>query len=123
ALTASATAMAYEGVISDFKSIPGVNGSLLPVAVDRTIWADFNKNGVSSPYADPNAPSGTAWLKIYPGGTGSSMNGLLSLNGSKAPSNGYYSGGPPNGGWVQCGPTAGDITSLHTSGDLPLPSS
>ena len=51
------------------------------------------------------------------------MDGLLSLNSSKAPSNGYYSGGPPNGGWVQCGPTAGDITSLHTSGNLPLPTS
>lgn len=123
ALTASATGVAYEGVINDFKSISGLNGTLLPVAVDMTIWSDFYKNGVNSLYADPNAPSGTAWLQIYPGGTGASMDGLLSLNGYKAPSTGYYSGAPPNGGWIQGGPTSTDITSLHSAGDLPLPSS
>jgi hypothetical protein len=120
-LTAFAKATAYEGVITDFKSISGVNGTLLPVAEDMTQWTDFYKNGVKSTYADPNAPSGTAWLQIYPGGTGASMDGLLSLDGSKAPSNGYYSGGPPNGGWIQCGPTSADITNLRAAGDLPLP--
>lgn len=123
ALTASATAMAYEGVITDFNSIKGVNGTLLPVAVDMSLWSDFYKNGVNSQYADPNAPSGTAWLQIYPGGTGASMDGLLSLDGSKAASNGYYSGGPPNGGWIQNGPTSTDIANLRSAGDLPLPSS
>jgi Flp pilus assembly protein TadG len=119
ALATSATSVAYLGMITDFKSISGVNGSLLPVAVDMTIWSDFYKNGVSSPYADPSAPSGTPWLQIYPGGTGASMDGLLSLFGDKAASNGYYSGG----GWVQCGPTATDISGLHTAGDLPVPTS
>jgi Flp pilus assembly protein TadG len=121
ALTASATAVAYEGQITSFKSIPGVNGTLLPVAVDQTQWTDFYQNGASSLYADPNAPSGKAWLQIYPGGTGASMDGLLSLNGSKAAAATYYSGGPPGGGWIQCGPTPSDITGLHSAGDLPLP--
>jgi hypothetical protein len=123
ALTAFAKATAYEGVVNNFKSISGVNGKLLPVAEDMTQWTDFYKNGVNSAYADPNAPSGTAWLQVYPGGTGSSMDGLLSLDGSKAPSNGYYSGGPPSGGWIQCGPTSADITNLLAAGDLPLPAS
>jgi Flp pilus assembly protein TadG len=123
ALTASATAVAYQGMVNDFKSSNGVNGTLLPIAVDMTTWTDFYTNGVNSLYADANAPSGTAWLQVYPGGTGSSMDGLLSLNGSKAASNGYYSGGPPGGGWIECGPTSADITSLHTAGDLPLPTS
>jgi hypothetical protein len=119
ALAASATSVAYLGMITDFKCISGANGSLLPVAVDRTIWSDFYKNGVKSPYADPNGPSGTAWLQIYPGGTGASMDGLLSLNGDKSASNGYYSGD----GWVQRGPTSTDIGGLHTAGDLPVPTS
>jgi Flp pilus assembly protein TadG len=120
-LTAFSKAVAYEGVITDIKSSSGVNGTLLPVAEDMTQWTDFYKNGVNSAYADPNAPSGTAWLQIYPGGTGASMDGLLSLDGTKAASNGYYSGGPPNGGWIQCGPTSADITNLHANSDLPLP--
>jgi Flp pilus assembly protein TadG len=138
-LTASATAIAYEGSATNFKSLTnsaglpsgipnalsssGVNSSMLPVADDMTQWTDFYKNGVNSQYADPNAPSGTAWLQIYPGGTGDSMDGLLSLNGTKAASNTYYSGGPPSGGWIQCGPTPLDVTSLHALGQLPLPSS
>ncbi len=69
-LTASATAVAYQGMANNFKSLAGVNGSLLPVAVDMTMWSDFYKYGVNSAYADVNAPSGTAWLQIYPGGTG-----------------------------------------------------
>jgi hypothetical protein len=120
-LTASASAVAYEGMINDFKSISGVNGTLLPVAVDKTQWTDFYQNGVNSQYADPNAPSGVAWLQIYPGGTGASMDGLLSLNGSKAASQQYYSGGPPSPGWVQGGQASSDIAGLHAAGDLPLP--
>jgi Flp pilus assembly protein TadG len=123
ALTASAAAVAYEGMVNNFQSISGVNGTLLPVAEDMTQFSDFYKNGTKSAYADPNAPSGTAWLQIYPGGTGSSMDGLLSLNGAKAASNGFYSGGPPNGGWIQCGPTSSDIAGLKTAGDIPLPTS
>jgi hypothetical protein len=61
-LTASATATCYQGMITDFKSISGVNGTLLPVAVDQTQWTSFDNLGSSSPYADPNAPSGSAWL-------------------------------------------------------------
>jgi Flp pilus assembly protein TadG len=121
ALAASATAVAYEGMITSFKSNSGVNGSLLPVAVDMTQWTDFYNNGVSSAYADPNAPSGTAWLQIYPGGTGDSMDGLLSLNGSKAASQTWYSGGPPSAGWIQGGPSSADIAGLLAAGDLPLP--
>jgi hypothetical protein len=117
-LTASATAIAYEGMITNFKSVNGAYGPLLPVTEDMTQWTDFYKNGINSAYADPNAPDGVAWLQIYPGGTGASMNGLLSLNGSKAASQQYYSGGT---GWIQAGATSTDITNLQNSGDLPLP--
>jgi Flp pilus assembly protein TadG len=123
ALTAFAKATAYEGVVTNFKSISGVNGKLLPIAEDMTQWTDFYNNGVNSAYADPNAPSGTAWLQIYPGGTGESMDGLLSLDGSKAPADTRYSGGPPGGGWIQCGPISADITGLQKASDLPLPTS
>jgi Flp pilus assembly protein TadG len=118
-MTASATATAYEGMITGFQST-GVNGTLLPVAVDMTQWTDFYKNGSSSAYADPNAPSGKAWLQIYPGGTGDSMDGLLSLNGSKAAADPYYGGSTS---WVQAGPTSADISSLKSAGDIPLPTS
>jgi Flp pilus assembly protein TadG len=118
ALTASATAVAYEGMITNFSSNSGLNGSLLPVAVDMTQWTDFYQNGVNSQYADPNAPPGVAWLQIYPGGTGASMDGLLSLNGSKAAAQTYYSW---TNGWIQGGPTSSDISSLQGAGDLPLP--
>jgi Flp pilus assembly protein TadG len=96
--------------------------TLLPVAVNITEWSDFYQNGVNSQYADPNAPTGSAWFQIYPGGTGECMDGLLSLNGSKAASQQNYSGPPPGGGWIQCGPTWTDIQGLQAAGDLPLPS-
>jgi Flp pilus assembly protein TadG len=118
ALTATATATAYEGIITDFKSINGVNGTLLPVAEDMTQWTDFYTNGANSQYADPNAPPGVGWLQIYPGGTGESMDGLLSLDGSKAAAQTFYSGST---GWIQYGPTSSDISGLHSSGELPLP--
>jgi Flp pilus assembly protein TadG len=117
-LTASATAVAYEGVITNFNAASGSYGPILPVAVDQNEWTDFYKNGVNSAYQDPNAPSGTAWLNIYPGGTGESMDGLLSLNGSKAASQQYYAG---TNGWIQAGAASTDITNLKSSGDLPLP--
>src|SRR5581483_9765539 len=119
ALRASATATAYEGAITGFQST-GINGTLLPIAVDMTMWTDFYNKGASSSYADPNAPSGQAWLRVYPGGTGSSMDGLLSLDGSKAASQTYYSG---NNGWIVAGPTSTDVSGLKTSGDIPLPTS
>jgi Flp pilus assembly protein TadG len=117
-LTASATAVCYSGMITGFKSLSGVNGTLLPIAVDMTQWTSFYNQGASSPYADPNAPSGSAWLQIYPGGTGASMDGLLSLDGAKAASQTYYSG---SSGWIQAGPTSSDISGLYNAGDLPLP--
>jgi Flp pilus assembly protein TadG len=117
ALSASAYATAYEGTITSLQS-NGMNGTLLPIAVDMTQWTDFFNNGASSVYADPNAPSGQAWLQIYPGGTGSSMDGLLSLNGSKAAAETYYSG---NTGWIQGGPSSSDISGLSSAGELPLP--
>jgi Flp pilus assembly protein TadG len=141
ALESSSTAVAYGGIVTGFTSSykPGpaasssgagssagssqssVASGVLPVAVDMTQWFDFYKNGANSAYADPNAPLGQAWFQIYPGGQGESMDGLLSLNGSKAASQQWYSGGPPNGGWIQCGPTATDLAGLAAAGDLPLP--
>ena len=106
-------------MINNFNSISGATNSLLPVAEDMTQWTDLYNNGTSSVYADPNAPSGTAWLQIYPGGTGASMDGLLSLDGSKAASQQYYSGST---GWIQAGGSSQDITNLKTHSDLPLPS-
>jgi hypothetical protein len=117
-LTAAATAVAYEATVYDSKSIAGVSGSMLPVAVDQTIWTDYFWKGAASSYVDPNSPSGTPWLQIYPGGTGSSMDGLLSMDGSKAPSTSYYSGITQ---WIQAGPSSSDLGSLHSTGDLPLP--
>jgi hypothetical protein len=116
ALTASASAIASEGIITSLKTGFG-NSSLLPVAVNQTEWMDFFYNGVNSVYADPNAPSGVAWFQIYPGGQGESMDGLLSVNGSKAASQQNYSG---TTGWIQAGPTSSDIASLLGSSDLPL---
>ncbi len=118
-LTASSTAVAYEGMITSFQTGQG-NGTLIPVAVDQTLWTSIYNNGTSSPYVDSHSPSGKAWLQIYPGGTGSSMDGLLSLNGAKASSDSYYSGGTS---WIQAGPTSSDIASLKSTGDLPLPTS
>jgi Flp pilus assembly protein TadG len=117
-LTANSGSTIYTGTITSFQSI-GVNGSLLPIAVDVNTWTDFYNNGASSAYVDDNSPPGTPWFTIYPGGTGTCQNGLLSLNGSKAASQQFYSGGPPSGGWIQCGATSSDITSLQSAGDLP----
>jgi Flp pilus assembly protein TadG len=117
ALTASATATAYEGLITDLKSISGVNGDLLPVAVDAIRWTDFFQNGANSLYADPNSPPGQAWLQIHSGGLGTSMDGLLSVDGTKAPSQQSYDG---SNGWIESGPSSADIAGLHAVGDLPL---
>ncbi len=46
------------------------------------------------------------------------MDGLLSLNGSKAASQQYYSG---TSGWIQAGAASTDVTNLKSSNDLPLP--
>src|SRR5262249_41251397 len=70
-VAATAAATIYTGVVTSFQS-NGPNGKLLPIAVDMTQWTDFYLNGITSIYADPNAPSGQAWLQIYPGGTGAS---------------------------------------------------
>jgi hypothetical protein len=118
-VTAVAAATIYTSSLNDFSS-SGPNGSLLPIAVDQIQWTDFYKNGINSWAADPNAPAGQAWLQIYPGGQnpygGPSMDGLLSLMGSKAASEQYYSG---TTGWIEAGPTAADIKGLRSSGDLP----
>jgi hypothetical protein len=117
ALTSFASATAYEGAINDLQSIPGVNGTLLPVAVDAARWTDFFQNGANSQYADPNAPSGQAWLQIYSSEQGNSMDGLLSADGTRTPSQQSYAGA---NGWIQSGPSSTDINGLHASGDLPL---
>ncbi len=118
-MSASSTAVAYEGMITSLQTGKG-NGAVIPVAVDQTIWTSFYNSGSSSPYKDANSPASTPWLQIYPGGTGSSMDGLLSLNGSKAASENYYGGSTS---WIQAGPTSADIASLQSAGDLPLPTS
>lgn len=116
AVTATATAAAYDASLTNFKTGAG-NGGMLPIAVDMTRWFDFFYNGSASQYADDNSPSGTAWFQIYPGGQGESMRGLLSLNGSKAASETYYGGSTA---WIQSGATSSDIASLQSAGDLPL---
>ncbi len=119
ALTASATAVAYEGVVTSLQTGQG-NGSLLPIAVDQTIWTDFYNKGASSSYVDSHSPTGSAWLQIYPGGTGKSQNGLLSLNGTKSSSDSYYAGSTA---WIQAGPSSSDIAGMQSAGSLPLPTS
>jgi Flp pilus assembly protein TadG len=139
-LTASSTGVAYGGTITNitynFKPGPGAGSGAgssagsssnvvmsipLPVAVDMTAWSDFYANGVNSPYADSNAASGTAWFRMYPDGTGSSMDGLLSFNGSKSSTTQFYTGGGQNGGWIQSGPSSTDAASMSAVGNLPLP--
>lgn len=115
-ITASATALAYDASLTNFKTGAG-NSGMLPIAVDMYRWLDFFNNGTASIYADGNSPSGTAWFQIYPGGQGESMRGLLSLNGSKAASETYYGG---SNAWIQAGATSSDIASLKSAGDLPL---
>jgi Flp pilus assembly protein TadG len=122
-LTASARATIYTGTVSSLNNNLGVNGPLLPVAVNVQAWDQFMKDGTGADSSN-SAPNGLPQLQAYPGGGGQSGNfGLLSLNGSKAPSVGYYGG---NQSWIQAGPTTGpnsDVSSLLSTGNLPLPAS
>jgi Flp pilus assembly protein TadG len=124
-LQARAQATCFGGPITDFTGA----GNLLPVAVNAQTYYAFVADPTNPNVADPNAPSGQNWFQIYPGGLwgiggNSSGNGLLSLDGTMAPSDPHYSG---SSGWVQAGPSSTEVTDLHTeqsgfsSADLPLP--
>jgi hypothetical protein len=124
-LQASAQATCFGGPITDITA----PDSILPVATNIQTYNEFVANPSNPNVADPNAPAGQNWFQIYPGGLwgadGSpSGNGLLSLNGTKAPADTSYSG---TSGWIQAGPSTMDITALHTqqsgfsAADLPLP--
>jgi hypothetical protein len=115
-LSATARATIYTGTTNTSNG----QGDLLPVAVVVSDWNNFFQNGTGAD-TDNNSPNGLPQLNIYPGGGGQpGNNGLLSLNGSSAPSQQYYSG---TTGWIQAGPSATDISSLVSAGDIPLGSS
>jgi hypothetical protein len=123
-LATTARATIYTGTATGFSNTLGVNSLLLPVAVDVNDWNQFFINGTGVD-VNNNAPNGLPQLNIYPGGGGQpGNNGLLSLNGVKAPPDADYAG---TNGWIQAGPTTGntnppsDIAGLYSAGDLPLP--
>lgn len=110
ALTATAAATIYSGSITNFNSSAGVNGSLLPVAVDINAWNAFMATGQSPNGTIQSGPNNAPQMQVYP-------------SPKNAPGNfGLVSTGPPSqntptfADWVDNGPSSSDLAYLMGNG-------
>jgi Flp pilus assembly protein TadG len=114
AVTATATATIYAGTtITGFNTASGINGLLLPVALDENHWNQFVKNGTSPDGNVYNGSNGAAELQVYPSpGNAPGNFGLLDIG---PPANNI----PAFRTWIDNGPSSSDLSFLTNNGLLP----
>lgn len=122
ALTATASATIYSGGYNSstgtrgmkgFDPGAGINGLLLPVALDVNHWNQFMANGQSPDGTVHNNANGAPEMQIYPAPKNAPGNfGLLSI-GAPATSDPAFSS------WIVNGPTPTDLTYLN-SNNMPV---
>jgi hypothetical protein len=133
--TATATAAVQGNNITTFKSVAGVNGKLLPIAVDVSYWNTLLANGNSpdgvnhdaykvtfpSPNPDGTIPAGTVTSGsdnipelsgTYPDSVSTGNFGLVDIGPDANDT-------PTFGTWIDSGPSSTDIQSLLSTGKLP----
>jgi Flp pilus assembly protein TadG len=115
ALTATSTSVVYtSGNITGFNSSLGINGLLLPVALDVTNWNTFLATGVSPDGTTHLGPNGQPQLQVYPSPSGSSGNfGLLSTGAAASSTPSFRS-------WIDNGETPSDMQYLESNNLMPV---
>jgi Flp pilus assembly protein TadG len=114
AATARATAVSE---VTTFSPHAGVNGKLLPIALDVRVWNQFVQN-YTSPASEnyvTTGPNGAPQLHIYPFSSPEGGFGLVSIG---PPSNST----PSYRAWIDSGPTPADLQYLQTANLLPVAS-
>jgi Flp pilus assembly protein TadG len=65
-LEATATATMYSGDVTSLQVIPGVNGNVLPFALDVNYWRQFFANGTSPDGTIHTAANGYPEIQVFP---------------------------------------------------------
>jgi hypothetical protein len=113
ALTATARATIYVGNITKFQSI-GVNGLMLPVALDYNEWMNFYNTGQSGDGSTYYGSNSKPQLQVYPDpGNAPGQFGLLDIG---PPANDV----PAFRTWIDNAPASSDIQYLLDNTLLPV---
>jgi len=114
-VTAASTAVIYvSGNITGFNSSLGINGLLLPVALDINNWNTFISTGVSPDGNTHLGPNGKPQLQVYPAPGSSPGNfGLLSTGAPASDTPSYRS-------WIDNGETPSDMQYLENNNLMPV---
>jgi Flp pilus assembly protein TadG len=117
-LTATAAATIYTGSsVSSFNYSAGINGGMLPVAMDVNAWATFYATGASPDGTVHLGSNGLPQLQIYPSpGNAPGNFGLLSVG---APA----SSTPAFANWIDNGPSPSDLQYLVNNNLVPVSAS
>jgi Flp pilus assembly protein TadG len=117
-LTASATAVIYTSTsVSSFNANAGINGGMLPVALDVNAWTTFYATGASPDGVVHRGTNGLPQLKVYPSpGNAPGNFGLLSIGQPSSATPSYRS-------WIGYGPTPADMQYLDSNGLVPVSAS
>jgi Flp pilus assembly protein TadG len=134
---ATATAAVQVGNITSFKSIPGVNGKMLPIAINVADWNNFLLTGLSSDglVHDDYSVSAPTSANSPPNNVTSNPDSIPEFADSGFPGK---TGSPGAFGWVDVGLASGgvptldnyinngaapsDISWMLSNGHLPFPS-
>lgn len=111
-LTATSTSVVYtSGNITGFNSSLGINGLLLPVALDVNDWNTFTATGVSPDGTTHLGPNGQPQLQVYPSASGNF--GLLSTGAAASSTPSFRS-------WIDNGDSPSDMQYLQNNNLMPV---
>ena len=114
-LTATAAATIYTATtVTGFNTSAGINGGLLPLALDVNVWTNFYATGASSDGTVHVGSNGSPQLQVYPSpGNAPGNFGLLDAG---KPS----SATPSFANWIQNGPSPADMQYLNSNNLVPV---
>ena len=114
-LTATSTAVVYTtGSITGFNSSLGINGLMLPVALDVNNWNTFLSSGISPDGTTHLGPNGQPQLQVYPAPGNSPGNfGLLSTGAPASDTPSYRR-------WIDNGEGPSDMQYLENNNLMPV---
>jgi hypothetical protein len=117
-LTATATAVIYTATkVTTFNTSLGLNGGMLPLALDVNVWNNFYATGQSSDGNTYLGSNGNAQLQVYPSpGNAPGNFGLLSIGQPSSATPTYRS-------WIGYGPSPDDMQYLVDNNLMPVSSS
>jgi Flp pilus assembly protein TadG len=117
-LTATATAVIYTSTsVTNFNTGAGINGGMLPVALDINAWTTFYATGQSPDGVVHIGANGLPQLKVYPTPANAPGNfGLLSIGEPSSATPSYRN-------WIGYGPSPADMQYLNDNNLVPVSAS